>query len=63
MLFNFSFNSCCGLARVARGCRAEREGEPVISLRYWSDVSDVRATKLCHWPVKKSPHFILLTAV
>ena len=62
MLFKLSFNSSYGLARVARGCWAEREREPVISLPYWPDVSDVRARKLCDWPVKKSRHLFLLTA-
>ena len=61
VLFKFSFNSRFGLARVARGCWAEREREPVISLRYWPDVSDVRARKLCDWRFKMSPHFLLLT--
>ena len=53
MLFKNSFNSSYGLAQwhVVVG-RSEREREPVISLPYWPDVSDVRARKSVTGPLK-----------
>ena len=45
--------------------RERREREPVISFAIGlqaHDVTDVGARKLCDWPVKNSPHFLLPTA-
>ena len=60
MLLNISFNLGHGPRRgtacVWVGVGGVRECAPVMSLRYWSDVSDVSRDTFFDWPVKKSPH-------